>query len=166
MVSVNVDKLESAGTLAGTDKVSVWKENKAQQSTVAAIATYVAGAGLNITGNITGNVTGSLYGGAAVFTPSVLTESGQVPAVTFVQLDHATVKIEAVMTPTVGQLLVISQKDAGTVGHTVTTAGTFDGTNNTATFNAANETLVLFGVSATRWVIIQNIGSVALSAVA
>lgn len=166
MVSVNVDSLETAGTLAGTEKVSIWKENKAQQSTVADIATYVAGAGLTVTGNLTGNVTGNLYGGVGVFTPAVLIESGQVPAASFVQLDHATVKIEATMTPTVGQFLVISQKDAGTVGHTVTTAGTFDGTNNTATFNAANETLVLFGVSSTRWAIVQNIGSVALSAVA
>ena len=66
-----------------------------------------------------------------------------------------------------GYLLVITQIDAGTQGHTVTTAtaGGFDGTNNTATFNAQNETLVLYSISATRWVIVQNIGGVGLSAV-
>ena len=39
----------------------------------------------------------------------------------------------------VGRILVITQIDAGTEGHTVTltpTGATFDGTNNTATFNA------------------------------
>ncbi len=66
-----------------------------------------------------------------------------------------------------GITLVISQIDAGTAGHTVTTATAagFDGTNNTATFNAAFETLVLRSVSATRWVIVENIGAVTLSAV-
>ena len=64
----------------------------------------------------------------------------------------------------VGRILVIKQSGAGTI--TVTqTAGTFDGTNNTATFNAANETLVLLAISSKRWLILDNIGSVALSAV-
>jgi hypothetical protein len=66
--------------------------------------------------------------------------------------------------PTAGRFLVIAQTDAGTSGHTVTlAAGTFDGTNEIATFNAANETLVLYGISATRFIIVENIGAVALS---
>ena len=66
--------------------------------------------------------------------------------------------------PQAGQLLVITQTDGGTSGHTVTlTSGTYDGTNNVATFNAQAETLVLFGISATRFVIVENIGAVALS---
>ena len=40
--------------------------------------------------------------------------------------------------------------------------GTFDGTNHTATFNAANEALVLFAISSTRFIIVENIGSVSL----
>jgi hypothetical protein len=40
---------------------------------------------------------------------------------------------------------------------------TFDGTNNTATFNAADDALVLKARSATRWQILVNNGSVALS---
>ena len=47
----------------------------------------------------------------------------------------------------------------------VTCTGTFDGTNNTATFDAANETLVLVYDSATAWAIEANIGAVAMSAV-
>jgi hypothetical protein len=145
--------------------MSVWKDNKTQRATLADLLALVAASGITLTGNVTGNVTGNLYGGTAIFTPSDLVESGSLPPVTFVNLNNATAIIEAITTPTVGQLLIVSQKDAGTEGHTLTTAGTFDGLNNTATFDARYETLVLFGVSSTRWVIISNIGSVGLSAV-
>lgn len=43
--------------------------------------------------------------------------------------------------------------------------GTFDGTNNTATFDAANESLTLVYNTATAWAIEANVGGVALSAV-
>jgi len=65
--------------------------------------------------------------------------------------------------PVANQFMVIAQVGAGT--HTVTIAsGDFDGTNEIATFNAAEETLILFGLSATRYAIIVNVGSVSLSA--
>lgn len=95
-----------------------------------------------------------------------LTASGAIASTTsYVELNSTTPLIAAtIAAPSAGRLLVITQTDAGTAGHTVTlTAGTYDGTNNVATFNAAGETLVLFGVSATRFVIVENIGSVALS---
>ena len=44
-----------------------------------------------------------------------------------------------------------------------TTAGTFDGTNNTATFATAGQFLALYGISATRWIIVANVGTVTLS---
>lgn len=47
----------------------------------------------------------------------------------------------------------------------VTCAGTFDGTNNTATFNAADDSLTLVYNTATAWAVESNVGSVALSAV-
>lgn len=100
-----------------------------------------------------------------VFPPEEMTASAALPAASFVQLNHATVAIAATVVPTAGQLLVVTQADAGTAGHTLTTVGTFDGTNNTATFNAQYETLVLFALSSTRWVILGNFGSVGLSAV-
>jgi len=66
--------------------------------------------------------------------------------------------------PKPGWLLIISQKDAGTAGHTVTlSAGTFNGSNAIATLNAANECLVLYGLSATRFAVVENIGEVAFS---
>ena len=130
------------------------------KTTVDAIATYVAGAGKAVTGTFSGSITSLGY---EVFTPSVMTATGIVPSASYIQLDSATPKIAASITPTIGLYLVVSQKDGGTIGHTLTTAGTFDGTNNTATFAAANKTLILFGVSTTRWVIVANVGSVALS---
>ena len=65
-----------------------------------------------------------------------------------------------------GKLLIISQIDSGTVGHTVTTAtaGGFDGTNNTATFNAQYDSLILYSIGVARWIILENLG-VVLSAV-
>ncbi len=68
--------------------------------------------------------------------------------------------------PQVGQILVITQTDAATQGHTVHLPGsqTFDGTNNNAIFDAQFETLVLFGLSTSRYLIILNNGSVSFSA--
>jgi hypothetical protein len=86
-----------------------------------------------------------------------------------VGLNHATVIIEATLdAPTAGdELYIINTSASGTAAHTVTTASgvTFDGTNNTATLNAPNEALHIIAVSATRWFILENIGSVALSSV-
>lgn len=83
----------------------------------------------------------------------------------FVTLSSTTPLIAAtIAAPRAGRFLVISQIDGGTAGHTVTlAAGTFDGTNEIATLDAAGETLVLYGVSATRFVIVENIGAVGLS---
>jgi hypothetical protein len=68
-----------------------------------------------------------------------------------------------VPTPSSGKWLVIAQT-AGAGGTANCPPGiTFDGTNGTANFNAVNETLILFGVSATSYVVVENIGSVALA---
>lgn len=85
-----------------------------------------------------------------------------------VHLNHATVVIAATLdAPTAGdELIIVDSSATGTAAHTVTLGAgvTFDGTNNTATFNALAETLHIYAISATRWVILANIGSVALSA--
>ena len=96
---------------------------------------------------------------------SEMTVSGAIsPDAGFVTLNNTT-KIEmTIAAPEAGRLLIISQKDAGTAGHTVTlTAGSYDGSSTVATFNAQNETLIFFGVSSTRFVIVENIGSVGLA---
>lgn len=53
---------------------------------------------------------------------------------------------------------------SGNVVVTTASGVTFDGTNNTATFNAANDYLTLGYKSATQWIVIVN-NSVALSSV-
>lgn len=71
--------------------------------------------------------------------------------------------------PSPGDLAII-RIDSLTPSKTVivtTAAGvTFNGTNNTATFDAANESLVLAYKSATEWQVVLNIGGVAFSTVA
>ena len=84
-----------------------------------------------------------------------------------VLLNHVTVIIAATLdAPVVGdELILVDNSATGTVAHTVTTAAgvTWDGTNNTATFNLLGETLHVIAISATRWLILNNIGAVALS---
>lgn len=111
---------------------------------------------------------GASYGTRA---PQALTASGAITVGKhgLVTLAHATVIIAATLAaPAAGYDLVITNTSAsGTVAHTVTLpAGvTWDGTNNTATLDAAGEALHVVAVSATRWLIIDNIGSVGLSTV-
>lgn len=86
-----------------------------------------------------------------------------------VTLAHATVVIAATLdAPVAGDRLIITNTSAsGTVAHTVTLGAgvTFvGGSNNTATLDAAGETLEMVAVSATKWLILENIGSVGLSA--
>jgi len=113
------------------------------------VAGVLAGLGLDL------DVTEITSGGAA-------TISGKTGLVV---LNKTTPKIEAVIAaPTPGQVLIITQVDGGTAGHTVTlSAGTWDGTNDVATLNAAGETLVVVGVSATRFLVLVNLGSVGFS---
>jgi hypothetical protein len=87
-----------------------------------------------------------------------------------VTLAHATVVIAATLAaPVAGDHLIISDASAsGTAAHTVTLpAGvTFvGGSNNTATLDAPGETLDMIAISATKWLILENIGSVGLSTV-
>lgn len=80
-------------------------------------------------------------------------------------LNHSSVAIVAtIAAPIEGHLLIIYQIDSGTAGHTVVlTAGTFDGTNDTATLNAQDECIVVLGESATRFRELINLGTVAYS---
>lgn len=100
-------------------------------------------------------------------TPTEYTASGAIdPSKSYVELNKSGGALAmTIAAPVAGKFLVITQTDAGTQGHTVTiTSGDFDGTNDVATFNAAEESLVLFGLSATRYIIVENVGGVALSA--
>lgn len=84
-----------------------------------------------------------------------------------VLLNHATVVIAATLdAPVVGdELIIVDSSATGTAAHTVTLSGgvTWDGTNTVATFNLLGETLHVIAITTTRWLILENIGSVALS---
>lgn len=99
-----------------------------------------------------------------------LTVSGAISIHTgVVLLNHASTIIAATLpAPEAGdELFIIDSSASGTAAHTVTTAAgvTWDGTNNTATLNAPGEALHVVAISATRWFIMENISSVALSSV-
>lgn len=107
---------------------------------------------------------------AAAVTAVAYTSSGAIAAAdSVVDLNTGDGKMEmTIANIEPGRILVITQIDSGTDGHTVTltpTGATFDGTNNTATFNAQYEALVLLAISAKRFLILKNYGSVGLSAV-
>jgi hypothetical protein len=68
-------------------------------------------------------------------------------------------------TPQPGHRAVIRIASLTSGSVVVTCAGTFDGTNNTATFDAAGEALSLVYNDSDSWAIELNVGGVALSAV-
>lgn len=129
------------------------------------IAETTAGSGVTIDGALVkdgrtdaGRVTQELTASGAITINSGL-----------VMLNHDTVVIAATLdAPVAGdELIIVDSSASGTAAHTVTLpAGvTWDGTNNTATLDAPDEALHVIALSATRWYIIANVGSVALSTV-
>jgi len=101
-------------------------------------------------------------------TSQELTASGAVtPGVSSIELNHATVIIEATIATTLdhqGLFVVKDTSASGTAAHTLTlTVGTFNGTNNVATLNAPDEALVVWFDSAGDGTIVENVGTVALS---
>jgi len=134
-------------------------------STLTGAITATGGVIGGVTGDVTGDVTGE-----HTHSTQELTASGAVTLGSGVLLlNHATVVIAATLAaPVAGaELYIIDNAASGTAAHTVTTAAgvTWDGTNNTATFNAVGEALHVVAISATRWFILENIGTVGLSSV-
>jgi len=97
-----------------------------------------------------------------------LTVSGAITAgVQNVELNHATVIVASTIADLANHVGILQIKDtsaSGTAAHTCTaTAGTFDGTNDIATFNAPDESLHCMIDSNGKGIIITNTGSVAMS---
>jgi len=142
--------------------------------TVAASKAVVVNASKNIGtfGTVTaasfvGNVDGNLVGQHR-HEVEELTETGAITITSgVVLLNHVTTPIKATLaTPTAGdELYIINSSATGTAAHTVTCAEgvTFDGTNDVATFDFLGEALHLIAISATRWFILENIGTIVLS---
>ncbi len=97
-----------------------------------------------------------------------LTASGAVTAgVQSVELNHATVVVEATIASAVnhpGLFVVKDTSASGTAAHTLTlTAGTFDGSSTVATLNAPDECLIVYFDSAGNGTIVENVGTVGLA---
>jgi hypothetical protein len=85
-------------------------------------------------------------------------------SISFVELHGSATGVDVTLpAPLPGRFLVISCSDSTNDCTATLAAGTFDGTNDVATFADAGDALVLFGVSATRYIIIENIGTVTFS---
>lgn len=96
----------------------------------------------------------------------VMTESGPVAEdATCVVLDSPSAAIAATIPePRAARRLTIVQADSGTEGHTVVLeAGTWDGSNDTATLDAQGEGIEVVGTSDTRFVVLANRGGVSFS---
>jgi len=97
-----------------------------------------------------------------------LTASGAVSSgIQSVELAHNTVVIAATIADFANHKGLFVAKDtsaSGTASHTLTLAsGTFDGTNNIATFNAPGEALAVYVDVSGNGFILANVGSVGLS---
>lgn len=129
------------------------------------IVELTAGSGVTIDGALIkdGNIQAGLQNQTLTATGAIAVTNG------VVFLNHASTIIAATLAaPAVGaDLWIIDSSASGTAAHTVTTAAgvTFDGTNNTATLNAPDESIHIIASSATRWRIVTNNGSVAFSSV-
>lgn len=120
---------------------------------------------ISISGDV--DVTG-VIGGAVRQPVQALTATGAITLTSgLVTLSHATVVIAATKAaPTAGDVLyIVNTSASGTAAHTVTLPSgvTWDGTNRVATLNAPGEALLAIAVSATRFFVVANIGSVAFS---
>jgi hypothetical protein len=82
-------------------------------------------------------------------------------------VNHATVAVVATLAaPTKGDIVIIADDSAsGTAAHTVTLQGgaTWDGTHAIATFNAVGKAILAVAVSATRFLVLANVGTVAFT---
>jgi hypothetical protein len=82
------------------------------------------------------------------------------PTDSYVKLNAANATCDmTIAAPIAGHWLIITATDVSNSVTVTCTAGDFDGTGasgDVATFNAVEDTLVLFGISATRWIIVAN----------
>lgn len=123
---------------------------------------------LTVTASAVTAASGVSFVGQHIDAEQELTASGAITVNNgTVYLNHASVVIAATLdAPTRGdELIIIDSSATGTAAHTVTVSGgvTFNGTNTIATFNLLGEALHLKAISATRWLILNNVGSVGLS---
>lgn len=171
MVDLDINEITGSVTIPSSDSLVV---DSGGTFTTDTIAETTSATGVTIDGVLLkdGGIViadGAAIEGAHVDAQQELTATGAITLTNgTVFLNHATVVIAATLAaPTKGdELIIIDNSATGTAAHTVTLAAgvTFDGTNDIATFNLLGEALHIKAASATRWVILANVGSVGLSA--
>jgi outer membrane lipoprotein SlyB len=135
----------------------------------------------NLTGNVTGDVLGDVVGDVTgdvlgditgdqirvTSTKSVDEDMGDADtfATTLIDLDGTSASVALTkFTPTIGKTYVIFCSDASNAVTLTTSSGvTLDGTNDLATFDAADECIVITCINATTCLVVENIGGVVLS---
>lgn len=157
-VLIDADDVETVPT--SSDLIETFSDTERKAITIANLFASVDEIGATTPGKATFS---GLFG-----SPTEYTAPGAIdPDASFVELNSATpatITAFTIAAPEAGKLMVITQTGSGTVDNTVTLlAGTYDGSATVATINAQNETLVLYGISATRFVIVENIGTISLS---
>jgi hypothetical protein len=69
--------------------------------------------------------------------------------------------VVSIAAPAVGRRLMISNTTGNGTANIVLNSGTWDGTNGTAVLTTGTQLLEVFGVSTSRFMIVENVGSVA-----
>jgi hypothetical protein len=118
-----------------------------------------------LTAALTGNVTGNVNGRVTLSVSTPISDGAADMTKSFFTLGSG-IDLTAFTPAAAGHFAIIWCTDS-TVDATVTCGAgcTFDGTNNKATFADIGDALVLIALSSTRWLILLNIGAVALSSV-
>jgi hypothetical protein len=100
----------------------------------------------------------AVVGNATVINGTIVADESYV---TLAHTENATVNF----VPSVGQFFVITQTGSSTTTATMLLPSgvTWNGSNRGATFNAAAESLVGFRASATRVIVLENLGTVGFS---
>ena len=153
---------------------------------LAGISTGNSGSGIvqdvvgNLTGNVTGNVTGDQLGDMTgdvtgdvngnevkqltTYTSDQDLGDTDLPT-TMIDVDGAASCDIINFTPVPGKTYVISCSGVAVANPTLVASSgiTLDGTNDTATFDAADECLIIFCINATTCLIVENIGGVVMS---
>ena len=155
-ITMNTNKFTVAGATGNT----------VVAGTLAVTGLITATGGVTLAANqsLTISGTGIATTTGLVVSETTYTASGAIAATaSFAVLTSASGNMAmTIAAPAAGRFLVIRNSDTKT--NTVTlSAGTYNGTAAIATFDNTDETLVLFGTSTTRFVVVQNIGSVGIS---
>lgn len=134
-------------------------------SLTAALTGNVTG---NLTGNVTGNVAGNIVGRltVGVSTPTIDGVADMTKGLFILDGTSTGIDLTGFTPAAAGQIAVVWCTDSTTDCSVTCGSGvTFDGSNNKAVFADAGDALVLIAASATRWLVLVNLGSVALSSV-